>query len=1096
MFYIKGIGLGIYYRLRRMRKAFKNWRKFGVIIFGSIFLLANLAAPLHLTDEALAGSVAYLYIDPSTLSVAQGKSYQMNYRAEDQDHNQIDITPEWSVNNPVVGNITSAGLFTAGSTPGTYTNAIKLKSGVLSTYAKVVVTVADEGGDTGGNDNQPTPKVTYLYIDPSTLSINQGKNYQMKYRVEDQNHNSIAATPKWSMNNTGAGSIITSGVFTASSTPGTYNNAIKLSVGTVATYARVIVTQSTNGGDNQPSPKLTYLYIDPSTLSIDKGKTYQFKYRAEDQDHQQISANPSWSMNNSTAGNIISSGLFTAGNTPGTYNNAIKLSAGALSTYARVIILKSEEVVPPPPIQKLTYLYINPSTLSVAQGKSYQFTYRAEDQNHNQMTITPNWSMSNSAAGNITQTGLFTAKQTPGTYNNAVKLSSGVLATYARVVVYKTATVTKLEGLTIDPASVTLQNGQQKQFSSIAYDQDGKAITSGVSFKWDVTKTQAGGITQTGLFTADNHPGTYNNVIKVTATYGGVAKTAYATVTVKTTTPPVIVLTAVRLNPASARVHTGQRQQFVATAYDQYGTAYTTGPGLSFYWEVTNSLAGSINQSGLFTADYRTGNYTNLVKVTATYNGVAKSAMANAEIYEEAAASTLTSVGINPTQIALAQGSTYQFGATAYDQLGQVINSQVFWSWAIVNGGGSIDQNGHFTANYQAGIFPSTVRVTATKDGVSKSAYATVVISQIISQALLERVEITPHSVNLHINQQYDFNAQAYDANGNPVFDGVSYVWSVISGPGSIDQNGLFSANSLTGTATIQVRAIQGSRDRYALATIYVYDGNQPDGVFSSVRISPSTAYLNTGAAIDFNAQAYNANGQAVSADYSWDLMSNIGTLNQDGYFVAGSSVGSYHDVVRVRAYRDGIERIDYADVVISSTSPYPYNYGLGATLSATDENGGTTYENDIIVFTLQLTNNDSSNALTNASASFEMPKYTTFVSVTSTDGVPTISGRTVQWNVGTLYANYTKTLTIKVRVNSPAPSNTILQGKALVWTSQINSFWVYANDLWVAGTGQPDYDNGIPLTSTGSAVSWAMALFASLAATVLTKKFLLRSLI
>jgi len=916
MQFIKGLGLGIYYRLRRMNKALKNWRKFGVIIFGSIFLIGSVLAPLQAVGQAEAEGLklTYLYIDPSTVSVGQGKTYQFQYRAEDQNHQTIAVTPNWSMANSAAGAITSAGLFTASQTPGTYVNAIKLSSGVLSTYARVIITQTSDN-NTNNTGNQTS----------NTIVIN---------------------------NNTG--------------TP------------------------------SNSSPKLTYLYIDPSTLSLKQGQSSQMKYRAEDQNHQTMTITPNWSMSNATAGSISPTGLFTASQTLGTYNNAIKLSAGILSTYARVIVISSGNVTPPPTTSKLTYLYIDPSTVSLAQGQTYQFKYRAEDQNHQTMAITPNWSMANSTAGSISPTGLFTASNTLGTYTNAVKLSAGILSTYARVIVYKPATpAIQLNSVAISPTSTTLTVGNQKQFTATAYDQNGAVINSGVTFHWDVTNTQAGGITQTGLFTADNHLGTYSNVVKVTATYNSVSKSAYASVTVQAGVTPGTVLTSVVIDPTYTTLQTGNSQQFTATAYDQNG-------------QVTSAS----------------------------------------------------------------------------------------FSWAVVNGGGTINQSGWFTANYQTGTYQNTVRVTATKNGISKLAYATVVVNEVVNQAVLDRVEVTPSSANILINQQYDFNAQAYDNYNNTITSGVTYYWSVISGPGSINQNGFFSANNLTGTATVQVRASQGGVDRYAIATVYISDNNDHDNNdLSYVRITPSTAYLSAGSSVDFDAQAYDYDGNTVSATYTWDLMSNIGTLNQNGYFTAYSGVtGTYSDAVRVRAYRDGVERYDYADIVIS-TYNNNNNYGLNATLTATDENGGTAREGDIVVYTLRLTNNQN-DALTNVYASFDVPQYATFASVISSTGTnPSIYGRNIQWNVGTLYVNNAQTLTIRVMVNTGIPSNAVIRGKANIWASGINAFWVYANDIYVVGTGTADYDNGVPLTNTG-ALDWAVAGLASLIATVLTKKFLLHSLL
>jgi len=736
------------------------------------------------------------------------------------------------------------------------------------------------------------------------------------------------------------------------------------------------------------------------------------------------------------------------------------------------------------------------SSLTINAGASSQFAARAffgpaEVTSTTQFLWFLDGKYPSLQVGTISQAGLYTAGTKAGFYSGAIKLVGTfdgksdldtVSVTINQVVIPQKV----LNSVAINPTSATLSAGNQKQFTATAYDQNGAAITSGVTFHWDIVNSQAGGITQTGLFTADNHPGTYSNVVKITATYSNVSKSAYASVTVQA----VIVnkvLTRVELVPSSARLHFGEQKQFAATAYDQFGQALSR--GVTWHWFINNASAGQITQTGLFTAGSVIGNYSNGVGVTATFSGVSKSDYAAIEVYEIYQDQILTSVGIDPSYTVLEPGHSRQFTATAYDQHGQVISAS--FSWAVESGGGSIDQNGWFTANYQAGTYTNTVRVTATRNGVSKSAYATVLINEVINQTLIERVEIIPSSLNLRINQQYDFNAQAYDSNNNPLYSGVTYTWSVISGPGYVDQNGLFAANSLTGNATVQVRAMQGGRDRYALATVYIYDEGDHDYSLSYVRITPSVAYLSVGSAVDFDAQAYDSNGQSVSATYTWDLMNSIGTLNQSGYFVAGSLTGTFNDAIRVRAYRGGVERIDYADVVISSSSQN--NYGLNATLTATDESGGSTYEGDLVIYSLQLTNNHG-NSLTNVNATFELPAYTTLISASSADGTPTIYSRTISWNAGTMYNGATKTLTVRVKVDSHIPSNAILRGKANIWASEINSFWVYANDLYVVGTGEIE-DDGIPLTNTG-ALSWLIAGAASLIATILTKKFLLRSLL
>ncbi|MBU1092486.1 DUF11 domain-containing protein, partial [Patescibacteria group bacterium] len=641
-------------------------------------------------------------------------------------------------------------------------------------------------------------------------------------------------------------------------------------------------------------------------------------------------------------------------------------------------------------------------------------------------------------------------------------------------------------------SSFTINNGVTKQFRAKAYNQANQDITGQTSFIWSIDgkypASKVGSITQNGLYTAGSTAGFYSDAIKLVGSFANKSLLDTVSVTINIVQPPAQnVLTSVVISPATATIYIGNQKQYTATAYDQDNNVLN---GISFQWSVISSASGSINQSGLFTAGNYPGTYTNNIKVTASYSGNSAVDYASVTVLANPVQSNLYSVVINPSSVQLQTGSNYQFTATAYDQNSQVLND-VSFSWTVVNGGGWVNQSGKFTAGYEIGTFANTIHLLGTKDGVTKSAYATVTIYNVITQSMLDRVEITPNSTSVGINSQFDFNAQAYDNNNNALFNDVSYSWSVISGGGSINQNGLYSAPNYTGMITVQVQATQGGIYRYALATVTVTDNNQPSGEISYVRITPSVAYLNMGSSVDFNAQAYNSYGSPVSADYSWSLMSNIGSIDQNGYFVAGGNIGTYNDVVRVRAYRNGIERVDYADVIISGGQN---NYGLTATLSASDENSGNTQEGDIVTYTLQVTN-QSGNALTNVNATFEVPQYTSFISVSSHDGTPTISGRTINWNAGTLYTNYnsTKTLTIRVRVNSNVPANAVVKGKAYVWASEINSFWVYANDLYVAGSGQIEYPNDIPLTDTG-AIDWIIAGLTALVGTILSKKFLFKA--
>ena len=365
--------------------------------------------------------------------------------------------------------------------------------------------------------------------------------------------------------------------------------------------------------------------------------------------------------------------------------------------------------------------------------------------------------------------------------------------------------------------------------------------------------------------------------------------------------------------------------------------------------------------------------------------------------------------------------------------------------------------------------------------------YATVLINPIIVQSVLDRVEIFPSSITLNTNQSFDFDAQAYDEHNNPMFSNIAYVWSLVSGYGSINQNGLFEASSITGTAIIQIEASSGGLYRFDTATVTITGGTVVNNVLSYVVITPQIVHLEPGQSVDFDAQAYDISGFPISASYTWDVInSSAGSVSQSGYLNAGYTVGSYYNAVRVRAYKNGVERSDYADVIIRSV--VDQNYYLDANLSAIDENGGDVRPSDVILYTLTLTNYQD-NRLTNVKTTLDLPEYTTFISVTSNDGSPGISGRAIVWNIGYLNVGETNTLNLRVRINQDIPTGRIISAKAFASANELdNGFWVWANNLQVEGGTDTPYQ---PLTPTGAIMNWILAAIVSLLATILTRRIL-----
>ena len=985
---LKTFGLRSYYQMRRIAKALKNWRRFGVVIFGGLFLATTMIVPTGST----AGTILTMaQISPSQVIMDQGETKQFSATSYDQYGNPINsgVSYTWNVVNPTAGSISATGLFTSGSTAGQYDDAVKLTArlGASVKYAYADVTVSANGG--GGTTNTI---LTTVAMTPSTIIVDKNETKQFNAKSYDQFGDLITSgvSYTWSMANATAGSVNSSGLFTSGSSAGQFNNSVKLtaSLGASTKFAYGDVTVSNSGGGSQ-NTILTTLVMTPSLAIMDKGDTKQFNAKSYDQFGDLITSGVSytWSVVNSTAGSVNQAGLFTAGQTANQYVDVLKVTAN--------------------------------------YGASTKFAY-----------------------GTIT-------------------VSQGAESPVLHEVV-------------LLPAVTTVQEGDNQQFTATSYDQFGNVISSGVTYVWSVSNASAGTINQNGLFTA-NTAGFYVNVVRVDATWNSVTKFDRSTVVVTPDQQPS-ELVSVEVLPQTVILDQGETQQYTAIAYDQFNQPITS--GVSYTWSVINGGGTISSTSGFFTAGLVAGTFGDTVQVRAIQGANTAYDWATVTVNPNIPTSDLYRVEIDPQLAVLEVGDPQQFTATSYDQNNNVISSGVVYTWSVINGGGTINSvNGLFTAGQITGTFSGTVRVRATMGSNVRYDYATVIVNDGTIQNNLHRVEIIPPSRTVNVNQSTDFNAQAYDINNNPIFSGVTYTWDVISGPGAIDANGTYTATSSTGTRTVQVRASKGGVDRYDTAIVEVIGSSTCSDILSYVIITPYRADLTPNQSFDFDAQAYDSNGCPVSATYTWDVINGTaGSINQNGFFTAGTTTGSFLDTVRVRAYKSGIERSDTADVYVTDSG---IGAGLTATLVATDENGGTALPGEIIRYDLQVTNN-SAQTVTNTQVLMDLPNYTTLMSVSSAsgNGVPSINNRTISWFAGTIVPGQSKFLTLKVWINDGTASGTIIDTRAQLSSTQVATFWAEANDIIVGGTTPPVNP---PLTPTG-VMGWLLAAFSALLATIFTR--------
>lgn len=370
----------------------------------------------------------------------------------------------------------------------------------------------------------PTPVLTTITVSPSSATLTPGQTRQYTALGYDQNGQSMAFTPTWSVV-AGGGTINSNGLFTAGNSGGTFNNTVKASSGAVSGFASVTV--------NVPAPPvLTSLVVTPGGASLQPGGTQQFTAQGYDQYSNPIASAPVWSVVGG-AGTISPTGLFTAGATPGAYAGAVVATVGAITDSADISIQA-------PPVPVLTTLVVSPHSASLVDGEQQQFTAQGFDQNGQPMASSPIWSVVN-GGGTISPTGLFTAGTTSGTFPGTVKAAVGAIVGTADVSVTAIepppVVIPVLTSIVVGPKSVSLAKGATQQYVATGYDQDGHVM----SFipTWTI-KAGGGTISSLGLFTAGQLEGTYSNTVE--ASSGTVKDTASVIVNpdpTPTPTPPV-----------------------------------------------------------------------------------------------------------------------------------------------------------------------------------------------------------------------------------------------------------------------------------------------------------------------------------------------------------------------------------------------------------------------------------------------------------------------------------------------------------------------------------------------------------------------------
>ncbi len=301
------------------------------------------------------------------------------------------------------------------------------------------------------------------------------------------------------------GTIDSTGKYVAASTPGEYRVVAVAADGMADTATATVVADT---------PVLARLVLSPAVDTVATGGRQQFTVVATAGDGSSIAVVPTYTA---TGGTITAAGVYTAGQTAGTFRVIALDPVSNLADTAAVTVTATL-----PTVQSVV---LTPGSASLTTGAKQQFNASAKMSDGTTKAISASYS---ATGGSIAASGEYTAGSTAGTFRVIALDPTSNLADTAAVTV--TATLPTVQSVVLTPGSASLTTGAKQQFNASAKMSDG--TTKAISASYSAT---GGSIAASGEYTAGSTAGTYR---VIAAESGGKADTAAVTITTITPPPP------------------------------------------------------------------------------------------------------------------------------------------------------------------------------------------------------------------------------------------------------------------------------------------------------------------------------------------------------------------------------------------------------------------------------------------------------------------------------------------------------------------------------------------------------------------------------
>jgi F0F1-type ATP synthase membrane subunit c/vacuolar-type H+-ATPase subunit K len=459
------------------------------------------------------------------------------------------------------------------------------------------------------------------------------------------------------------------------------------------------------------------------------------------------------------------------------------------ATYGAVISTSDNITVSPASLSKAV---ISPSPLNITAGRSVLVTSYGQDQYDNNIDgLGYSWTLTSNVGHLSSEDGQDTtvsASQTVGSGNLMVMVAQGatLITTSAEVNV----TADDLANFSFSQINSPQIAGTAFQVAITAQDQYGNSVSSFEHPAILSDDTNSISPTQTSNFTN----GIWNGSITITKTAD--ADRIYA------------VYGAVRSASGQFEIQAGEQQVFLTIVSGNNQTGKAGGKLDSPLTVKTVDMYG--NPIRDITVNYAVSSYPNEAtgyamaptEVTSSSDGVAQSEFTlgskvgtyiiSASISGRSSVAVnfylicnpadVASVKLTPQSTVLLVNSSQQYAVEAYDSYGNSVTPPST-SWDVVNGGGSVNANGLFTAGSVTGTFTDTVEATIS----SIRGYASVTVTTLPGLAgdsragagELDRVILVPDNPKVTVGDKLAMMVAAYDKYNQEISSKeLTYSWS------------------------------------------------------------------------------------------------------------------------------------------------------------------------------------------------------------------------------------------------------------------------------------------------------------------------------